>query len=163
MIRADRSIVDRLIKEPTDRWYLQPIADQVASLTSEQQQSVRRQAFIGWLQTILLVIVIAQSIFAGFLQALPPDLRTSLSFLHRIEWGAYVGILLILAQIATGWSGQIVLTNRYWLLAWRFSRPRLLTGSAARTAQIAYLLLALLMVGAVIWVRIHGFIVTPTP
>ncbi len=163
MVRADKSIVYRLVRGPIERWYLQPIATEVASLTSDQQESVRRQALIGWLQTILLVAVSVQSIFAGFLRALPPDLRTALSFLHRIEWGAYVGILLILAQVVAGWSTQIVLTNRHWLLAWRFSKPRLLMGNAARVAQFAYLLLALLIVSAVIWVRIHGFIVAAMP
>jgi hypothetical protein len=163
MVRADKSIVYRLVNEPIERWYLQPIAAEVMLLTRDQQESVRRQALIGWLQTILLVVVIVQSFFAGFLRALPPDLRIALSFLHRIEWGAYFGILLILAQVLAGWSTQIVLTNRYRLLAWRFSKPRLLLGNAARVVQLAYLLLALLIVGAVIWVRIHGFVVAPTP
>jgi len=163
MIRAEKNMVNRIVTVPVERWYLQPIADQVGSLPDKQQRSVQLQAVVGWLQTILLIIVIVQSIFAGFLRALPPDLRASLSFLHRIEWGAYLGILLILAQVAVGWSSHIVLTNRYWLLAWRFSKPRLLSGNAARTAQIVYLFLALLMVAAIIWVRIHGFIVTPTP
>jgi hypothetical protein len=162
MTRADNRLTDRFIKYPVDHWYLQPIAEQIAALSIAQQRSVQRQAVIGWLQTILLLIVVAQSIFAGFLRALPPDLRTSLAFLHRIEWGTYLGILLIVVQIILGWSAQIVLTNRYWLMAWRFGKPRLLLNGAARIAQIAYLILALFMIGAVVWVQIHGFIVAPT-
>ena len=163
MIRTDNRIANRLVNYPVEHWYLQPIAEQIAGLSITQQKSVQRQAVIGWLQTILLIIVVAQSVFAGFLRVLPPDLRTSLSFLHRIEWGAYVGILLIVVQVAIGWSSQIVLTNRYGLLAWRFSKPHLLINRPARIGQIAYLALALIMIGAVVWVRIHGFIVTPTP
>jgi hypothetical protein len=117
MIRVDNGIANRLVKYPVEHWYLRPIAEQIAAFPIARQQSVRRQAFIGWLQTILLIIVVAQSVFAGFLRVLPPYLRSSLSFLHRIEWGAYVGILLILMQVAVGWSAQIVLTNRYGLLA----------------------------------------------
>ena len=150
------------------RWYIRPLEARQSSdklhrdLTPAEWQSVRRQAVIGWLQTVLLVVVFIQVIFAGMLRALPPDVRTTLSFLHRIEWGAYLGIILIVSQVAIGWSGGIVLTNRFYLLAWRFSPPKLIAGRAARALQIAYIGLAIVMVGAVIWVRIHGFIVTPT-
>lgn len=161
-------LIDLLIWRPVSRWYIRPLEAQQSSekvqrdLTSAAWQSVRRQAVIGWLQTVLLVVVFVQLIFAGMLRALPPDVRITLSFLHRIEWGAYLGIALIVAQVAVGWSGQIVLTNRFYLLAWRFSQPKLLTGQQAHTLRIAYIALAIVMIGAVIWVRIHGFIVTPT-
>ncbi|MCC7449984.1 MAG: hypothetical protein IT324_21380 [Anaerolineae bacterium] len=139
-----------------------PSPNHNTSLTSAQQVSVQRQYVIGNLQTILLIIVVLQSLFAGFLRALPPDLRASLGFLHRIEWGAYVGIALVAAQIIVGWISQTVLTNRFYLLAWRFGNMRIVIDSRARRLQIAYLLLIALMVGAVIWVRINGFIVQPT-
>ena len=130
-------------------------------LTPAQQLSVQRQYTIGNLQTILLIMVVLQSIFAGFLRAFPPDLRASLGFLHRIEWGAYVGIVLVAAQIIAGWSSQTVLTNRWYLLAWRFGNRRIMTGNLARKLQVAYLLLIVLIVGAVIWVRVNGFIIQP--
>ncbi len=130
-------------------------------LTPAQQQSVQRQLTIGSLQTILLIIVVLQSIFAGFLRALPPDLRAALAFLHRIEWGAYVGIVLVAVQIIVGWTSRTVLTNRFYLLAWRFGNMRSITGNTARKLQIVYLLLIVVMAGAVIWVRINGFIVQP--
>ena len=129
-------------------------------LKPDQRQAVQRQAVIGWLQTVLLVIVLLQVIFAGLLRVLPPDLRTSLAFLHRIEWGAYLGILLICAQIAVGWSSATVLTNRIGLLAWRFSVPQIVTGKRARILQIAYAVLALILLGFALWVRAHGFIAT---
>jgi len=138
-----------------------PSSDHNEPLTPAQQVSVQRQYVIGSLQTILLIIVVLQSIFAGFLRALPPDLRASLGFLHRIEWGAYVGIALVAAQIIVGWNSQTVLTNRFYLLAWRFGNMRIMTDKRARQLQVAYLLLIVLMVGAVIWVRINGFIVQP--
>ncbi|MEP7287720.1 MAG: hypothetical protein ABI947_18355 [Chloroflexota bacterium] len=139
------------------------VASELTSdLMPTQQQSVKQQAVIGWLQTLLLVIVFVQVIFAGLLRALPPDVRVSLAFLHRIEWAAYIGIVLIVAQVIVGWSSAVVLTNRFYLLAWRFSKPRVLTGQSARIVQGCYLLLALAMVAAIVWVRIHGFIVTPT-
>ncbi len=132
-----------------------------AELTPEQRESVSRQAIIGWLQTILLAVVIVQIAFAGVLRALPPDIRVSLSFLHRIEWGAYAGIVLVAVQVAAGWSSQTVLTNRFYALGWRFSTLRVVTGSRARHVQMAYLILVVAMIGAVVWVRLHGFIVQP--
>jgi hypothetical protein len=156
------SLYDALIGRFVRRWYLDPLAGQMEALSFTQQQSVRQQAVVGWLQTVLLAIVIVQTIFAGLLRALPPDVRASLGFLHRIEWGAYVGIVLILWQVAVGWNARIGLTNRFRMLAWLLSRPRLLTGDSARRAQVAYLIVVILMLGAVLWVRANGFIVTPT-
>jgi hypothetical protein len=156
------SLYDALIGRFVRRWYLDPLAGQMEQLSPTQQQSLRRQAVIGWLQTVLLVIVVVQTIFAGLLRALPPDVRASLGFLHRIEWGAYVGIVLILLQDVVGWRERIVLTNRFRMLAWLLSRPRLLTGDSARRLQVVYLIVAILMIGAVLWVRANGFIVTPT-
>jgi hypothetical protein len=113
------------------------------------------------LQTLLLFVVLIQVIFAGILRALPPDLRAYMSFLHRIEWGVYLGIVLIAVQIAAGWKAQVVLTNRFYALAWRLGDPRIVTGEAARYVQVAYLMLMLVLAGAVVWVQLHGFIVQP--
>ncbi len=160
------SVIDVLIWRPVARWYIQPLEAQQSTqsrLSSSDWRIIQRQAVIGWLQTVLLIIVIIQVIFAGMLRALPPDVRTSLAFLHRIEWGAYAGITLIAAQVIIGWSSQIVLTNRFYLLAWRFSTPKLVVGKQARALQLAYLALAIVMIGAIVWVRTHGFIVTPAP
>lgn len=149
--------------QPVERWYLQSLNAQSEALTPQQRQSIHRQAVIGWLQTALLIIVVLQSVFAGFLHVLPPETRSALGFLHRIEWGVYAGIVLIIAQVAVGWVLRLVVTNRFYLLAWRFNKPRVISGKLARRLQIAYLALALLMFGAAIWVRIHGFIFQPTP
>jgi hypothetical protein len=148
-----------LIREPVDRWYLRDLNWQ--ALTPEQRQSVHRQAIIGWLQTLLLAIVLIQVIFAGLLRALPPDLRASLSFLHRIEWGAYLGIALIAAQVAVGWTSRVVLTNRFYAPAWRIGRPQVIAGKAARNMQVVYLILIILIGAAIVWVRLHGFIFQP--
>jgi len=162
------SLIDVLIWRPVAHWYIQLLEAQQSVKPSQnlpsasEWQVIRQQAVIGWLQSVLLAIVIVQVIFAGMLRALPPDIRSALAFLHRIEWGAYAGIILIAAQVAVGWSSQIVLTNRYYLLAWRFSSPKLIVGQRARFLQIAYLALAIVMIGAAVWVRLHGFIVTPT-
>jgi hypothetical protein len=149
-----------LIAEPVDRWYLRHL--ELHGLTAEQHQSVYRQAYVGWLQTLLLAIVLVQGVFAGLLRSLPPDLRASLSFLHRIEWAVYVAIVLIAAQVASGWTCQIVLTNRFYALAWRIGRPRLIAGTAAHAVHLGYLLLIFLLAGAIVWVRLHGFVVQPT-
>jgi hypothetical protein len=141
--------------------YLRLLDNQPADLTPQQRESIRRQAQIGRLQTLLLVIVLIQVIFAGLLRALPPDLRAALSFLHRIEWGVYTGIMLIATQVAAGWAARVVFTNRFYALAWRIGGPRLVIGRAARYLQIAYFVLLLLMVGAIMWVRLHGFIIQP--
>ena len=148
-----------LVSQPVDRWYLRDL-DRHA-LTPEQRHAAHRQAVIGWLQTLLLAVVLIQVIFAGLLRALPPDLRASLAFLHRVEWAAYLGIALIAAQVAVGWTSQIVLTNRVYALAWRIGKPRLIAGKVARNIQVAYLILTILIGGAIVWVRLHGFIVQP--
>jgi hypothetical protein len=155
-------VYQTLIGGPVARWYLRPLNTELIRLDAASRDSIRRQAVIGWLQTILLGIAIAQSLFAGVLRALPPDLRASFGFLHRIEWAAYLGIVLIAAQVIVAWKPNSLLTNRFYLLAYRLSRPKLLTGRSARFAQIAYLVLALLIAVAIAWVRAHGFIVQPT-
>src|SRR5258706_11931806 len=86
-------VYERLIVQPVSRWYIRPLMALLPKLRPDQRQAVQRQAVIGWLQTALLAIILLQVIFAGLLRALPPDLRTSLAFLHRIEWGAYLGIV----------------------------------------------------------------------
>jgi hypothetical protein len=154
------AVYERLIVQPVSRWYIRPMMALLPKLTPDERQAVQRQAVIGWLQTALLMIVLFQVIFAGLLRALPPDLRTALAFLHRIEWGAYLGIVLICAQIGVGWPSATVLTNRVGLLAWRFSVPQVVTGRRARLLQIAYAVLALILLGLALWVRAHGFIVT---
>ncbi|HVO68931.1 MAG TPA: hypothetical protein VMT24_02730, partial [Aggregatilineaceae bacterium] len=147
---------------PARRWYLRPLNTELIRLPAAQRVSIARQAVIGWLQTILLVIAIAQSLFAGALHLLPPELRPALSFLHRIEWAAYLGIVLIAAQIVAGWPEQIVVTNRFFLLAYRLSKPRLLFGASARHMLIVYGAIALLIAAAIVWVNAHGFIIQPT-
>ena len=147
------------IGQPVERWYLHNLDEH--GLTTQQCTSIRRQATIGWLQTLLLLVVLVQILFAGLLRALPQDLRVALSFLHRIEWGAYVGIALIALQAAVGWAAQIVLTNRIYALAWRLGKPRIVVGARARRVQISYLLVIVLMVITIVWVRLHGFIVQP--
>jgi len=149
-----------------DRWYLRPLDGVWESLTPTQQTAVRRQAWVGLAQTAVLVIAIVQSLFAGVLRALPPDVRASLGFLHRIEWGVYAGIGLILLQVWFGWRDTLLLTNRLWLLAWPFGKSRLVRNTMARRVQWLYLVLALVMVGAALYVRAHGFIfqnLPPTP
>ncbi len=126
-----------LVRQPVERWYLRPVADETDTLTSQQQLSIRRQAVIGWLQSLLLVVVLAQSLFAGLLRALPPETRNTLAFLHRIEWGAYLAIVLVVAQVMVGWTDQIVLTNRSYLLAWRFGKPRIAPGKRHAIYRLA--------------------------
>ncbi len=155
------SLVRRLIIQPAEHWYLHPLADSLSGLNASQRESLRRQSVIGLLQTILLVIVVVQSLFAGMLRALPPDLRAALSFLHRIEWDAYLAVVLVLAQVAVSWANATVLTNRLYLFAWRLGTPRIVTGTAARRLQILYLLVVLVMIAAILWVRANGFIVQP--
>ena len=159
--RLSHRLYQTLIGQPVERWYLRPITAQSSALTARQQLSVRRQSIVGWLQTVLLVVVVAQSLFAGLLRVLPPEARVALAFLHRIEWGAYLAIVLVALQVAAGWADQIVVCNRFYLLAWRFGKPHVVTGKAAHYAQIGYLVFAALMVVAVLWVRAHGFIVQP--
>jgi hypothetical protein len=159
--RSSNSLYRLLIGQPVERWYLRPVSDDLPTLTPQQQLSVRRQSVVGWLQSVLLVVVVAQSLFAALLRALPPELRNALAFLHRIEWAAYVAIALVVAQVITGWTEQIVLTNRFYLLAWRLGRPRIVSRGIARYLQVAYLIFVGLMIVAVLWVRAHGFLVQP--
>jgi hypothetical protein len=158
--RPQGGLFAALIGGPVERSYLRHL--DLNALTDAERIAVRRQAVIGWLQTLLLVVVLIQTAFASVLRALPPDIRTSLAFLHRIEWAAYLGVLLIMAQVSAGWNSRIVLTNRYFLLAWRFSRPRLLRGQQTRLIQALYILIGTLLVGAIVWVRIRGFIFQST-
>jgi hypothetical protein len=152
---------DILIRQPVERLYLRHVDAQANALTTEQHASMRQQAIIGWLQTLVLVVVVMQVIFAGLMRVLPPDVRSSLAFLHRIEWGAYLMLVLIAAQIATSAKAGIVLTNRFYLLAWRLSAPRLVVGNQARYLQLAYTGLIILIVIAILWVRARGFLVQP--
>jgi hypothetical protein len=116
---------------------------------------------IGLLQTVVLVVMLVQVAFVGVLRALPPDTRSSLAFLHRIEWGVYAHIVLILAHVAISWPGRALLTNRFALFGWRLGKMRMLTGAVARRAQIAYLVVVVLLVVASLWVRANGFLVQP--
>lgn len=153
------NVFERLIA----RWYLQPLAALWDSLTASQRQNVRRQAWLGLFQTLVLVIAVTQSLFAGVLRALPAETRAALGFLHRIEWGVYAGIVLILAQVIIGWGDQFCLTNRLGLLAWPLGKARLLKGRTARQAQLVYLVLAILMVVEALYVRANGFIFQNLP
>jgi hypothetical protein len=159
--RSSNGLYRVLIGQPVERWYLRPVADDIPTLTPRQQLSIRRQSIIGWLQSVLLIVVVAQSLFAGLLRALPPGTRNALAFLHRIEWAAYLAIALVAAYVIAGWTEQIVLTNRFYLLAWRLGRPRIATAKTARYLQVGYLMFAVLMIAAVLWVRVHGFLVQP--
>ncbi len=160
-VRSSNRLYRLLIGQPVKRWYLRSLSGDLPTLTPRQQLSIRRQSVIGWLQSVLLVVVVAQSLFAGLLRALPPETRNALAFLHRIEWAAYVAIALVVAQVITGWAEQIVLTNHFYLLAWRLGRPHIVSSGIARYLQVAYLIFAGLMVMAVLWVRAHGFLVRP--
>jgi hypothetical protein len=158
-----QGFLDSVIGRPIKRLYLDPLQAEFGALNAEQRQSVFRQALAGWFQTVLLIIMILQSVFAGVLRLLPPDVRDAIAFLHRIEWGVYLAIVLIMLQIQAGWHEKIVLTNHFYLLAWPFGKRRILLGPSARLAQIAYMLIILLLIAAIIWVRARGFLVAPTP
>src|SRR5512140_270265 len=84
-------------------WYLRPLGSSFEALTAAQQQAVRRQAVIGLAQTVLLALMLAQVVFTGAMRLLPPETRTALAFLHRIEWAVYLTILLIAAQVIVSW------------------------------------------------------------
>jgi hypothetical protein len=155
--------VETAIRQPVQRLYLRQIEPQSAILTAEQHTAVRRQAIIGWLQTLVLIVMLFQVIFAGLMRALPPDVRSSLAFLHRIEWGAYTLLVLIAAHIVVSVKSRIVLSNRFYLLAWRLGAPKLVTGSRARYLQLAYTGLMILIIVAILWVRVRGFLVQPVP
>jgi len=156
-------VYDRLILRPIQRYYLYPIADQIAALNDADRRAVLDQAVIGWLQTLVLIVAVVQSLFAGVLAALPPDLRAALGFLHRIEWAAYAGMLLIGVQAARGYAYHLLLTNRWYVLGWRVSRMQIVRGSRVRTLTIIYLIAIVLIAIAILYVRLNGFIFQPTP
>jgi hypothetical protein len=87
--------------------------------------------------------------------------RSSLAFLHRIEWAAYLLLALIAAQIAASLKASVVLTNRFYLLAWRLSVPELIVGRRVRVLQLVYAGLMILIIIGVLWVRARGFLVQP--
>jgi len=155
-------LYDRLIMRPVKRYYLNPLADQLAQLSEAEQQAVLDQAVIGWLQTVLLIVAVLQALFAGVLAALPPDLRASLGFLHRIEWAAYAGMLLVGAQAARGYAYHLIVTNRFYALGWRFSRMRIVRDQRVRILTVAYLIVIVVMAIAVLYVRVNGFIFQAT-
>ena len=156
-------LYDRLILRPVTRWYLIPLGTQFQSLPEVDQRAVLDQAIIGWLQTLLLIVTVAQSLFAGVLAALPPDIRSALGFLHRIEWAVYVGMLLIGVQAVRGFAYNLIVTNRFYALGWRFGKMQIVRGSRLRTLVFIYLLAIVFMAAAVIYVRLNGFIFRPTP
>lgn len=156
-------LYDRLIIRPVMRWYLLPLGAQFDSLSEADQRAALDQAIIGWLQTLLLIVAVAQSLFAGALAALPPEVRSALGFLHRIEWAAYVGMLLIGVQAVRGFAYNLIVTNRFYALGWRFGKMRLVRGRRIRTLVLIYLLVIVFMAAAVIYVRLNGFIFRPTP
>jgi hypothetical protein len=158
-----QTLYDRLILRPVTRWYLIPLGSQFSSFNEFDQHLVLDQAIIGWLQTVLLVVTIAQTLFVGVLVALPPDLRAALSFLHRIEWAAYVGILLVGLQAVRGFAYNLILTNRFYVLGWRFGRMQIVRGRRVRTLVIIYMVIIGFMAVAVFEVRLNGFIFRPTP
>jgi hypothetical protein len=155
-------LYDRLIMRPVQRFYLNPIADQIANLSESEQRAVLDQAVIGWLQTILLVVAIIQALFAGVLAALPQELRAALGFLHRIEWAVYAGMLLVGAQAARGYAYHLILTNRFYALGWRFSKMRIVRDRRVRTLTSVYAIVIILMAIAVLYVRANGFIFQAT-
>ena len=158
-----QKLYDQLILRPVKRWYLMPLGEQFKSLNELDQHLVLDQAIIGWLQTVLLVVVFLQTIFAGLMAALPPNVRAGLDFLHRIEWAAYVGMLLVGLQAVRGYAYNLILTNRFYALGWRFGQMKVVRGRRVRTLVIIYMLVIGLMAVAVVEVRLNGFIFRPTP
>ncbi len=154
-------MVETLILRLVQRWYLEPLTAQLALLNEAEQRAALHQAVISWLQTVLLILVIVQILFAGLLRLLPPELRATLGFLHRIEWANYVGILLVGAQTIHGYTANLIITNRFYLLGWRLGRMQIVRGSRARLLMIAYAILIGLLIAAILFVRTNGFIVQP--
>jgi len=148
---------------PVRRWYLKPLGVAFDDLDAPSQRAVIDQAVIGWLQTVLLIVAIGQALFAGVLAVLPPDLKAALGFLHRIEWAVYVAMLLVGAQAVRGYTFNLILTNRLYALGWRFGKMQIVRGARVRTLSIAYTVFIVLMAVAVIYVRLNGFLVRPTP
>ena len=158
-----QSIYEALIMRPVRRWYLKPLGTAFDDLDTPRQRAVIDQAVIGWLQTVLLVVAVCQSLFAGVLAVLPPDLRTALGFLHRIEWAVYIAMVLVGAQAVRGYTFNLIVTNRVYALGWRFGKMQIVRDTRVRMLAIAYGVLILLMAIAVIYVRMNGFIVRPAP
>ena len=155
-------LYDRLILRPVSAIYL-PNSSQLATLDVAERQAVLDQAIIGCVQTLLLIVAVAQALFAGVLAALPPDLRAALAFLHRVKWAVYAGMLLVGAQAARGYAYHLILTNRFNALGWRFGRMKIVRGSQVRTLTIVYLIIIVLMAIALLYVRANGFLVQPLP
>lgn len=153
---------EALILRPVQALYLKPLASHLEAMSESERRAVLDQAVIGWLQTLLLIVVIVQVVFAGLLRFLPPDVRESLSFLHRIEWAAYVGILLVGLQTARGYAYNLIVTNRFYALGWWLSKMRIVRGSRVNTLAAAYIVVIALMVGAILFVRVNGFLVRPS-
>jgi len=133
-------------------------------MSAPESRTVAFQYTVGKLQTAVIGIVLLQIIFGGLLRLLPPDLRTSLAFLHRIEWGVVALLILILVQFGLGWGPSIVATNRlraFAVLAWVPRFAVIERGSRARVLLSGYAAVALLLVAALLWVREHGFVVQP--
>lgn len=141
---------------------LAQLREQLATLSVEQQQAVIRQALLGFVQTVVLLIMILQIVFTGLLRLFPPELRASLSFLHRIEWAVYVGMVSILMQSILARRTQALFTNHFYLFGWYLGKPRLITGEKIQPVVITYIVFVLIMVAVVWWVRVNGFIVQPT-
>jgi len=158
-----QSLYEKLILTPVERWYLSSLTGQLASMSEADRRAVLDQAAIGWMQTVLLIIAVAQGLFAGVLSILPPDLRAAFGWLHRIEWAAYVGILLVAAQAIRGSAYNLILTNRFSLLGWRLSEMHIVRGRRGRVLTLVYFGVIVLMILAILYVRVNGFIVRPTP
>jgi hypothetical protein len=58
---------------------------------------------------------------------------------------------------------NLIVTNRVFALGWRFGKMQIVRGARVRILTIAYGVFILLMALAVVYVRINGFIVRPTP
>ncbi|GAB4554466.1 MAG: hypothetical protein OHK0023_24610 [Anaerolineae bacterium] len=119
------------------------------------------QRRIGILQTIIVVMILIQIIFAGVLRLFPPEVRKQVAFLHRVEWAVYSLIVLIAAHIAISVQSRQVVTNRAFLLGLRLGKERIVTGRAARLVQIAFAIVVIMLIVASLWVRARGFLVQP--
>lgn len=158
-----QTLYEALIMRPVRRWYLKPLGAAFDNLDTLTQRAVIDQAVIGWLQTLLLIVTVAQALFAGVLAALPPDLRAALGFLHRIEWAVYVAMLLVGAQAVRGYTFNLIVTNRFNALGWRFGAMQIVRGKRVRLLAIVYGVVILLLAAALIFVHMNGFLVRPAP
>ena len=163
MISVWQRLYIALILRPVQRWYLVPLKSEMSELNEQRQRAVIDQAVIGWLQTVLLIIAVLQSLFAGVLAILPPDLRATLGFLHRIEWAVYTGMLLVGLQAARGYAYDLIVTNRFFALGWRLGRMQIVRGNRVRWLALLYAGVIVAMAGAALYVRANGFIVRPVP